>query len=76
MIRNKQPKNDSLFEGLSIIETIVVIMLPIVLTWLDYIILKDMFDFNWWVTLIIASLSTIGLIWLLTISVGWLMERD
>ena len=76
MIRKNPPKNNSVFEDLSIVETMVMILIPIALTFLDYIIIRDMFNFKWWVCLIISSVSTVCLIWLISVLVTWLMERD
>ena len=39
MIRKDPPKNNSVFDDLSIIETMVMILIPIAITFLDYMII-------------------------------------
>ena len=69
--RREQTKRTSLFEGMSLIEKITIITMPILLTFIDYMLLDSMFDFSKWVNITISITSTITLIGLLTLLISF-----
>jgi len=76
MIRKEFQKPKYPLDDLSFMEKVICIMIPVVLTWMDYMILTGMFNFKWWVTLSIASVSTVCIIWLISVLVTYILDRN
>ena len=76
MIRDKTPKRTSLFEGMGLIEKITSIILPIIMTFINYTMLDSIYGFQWWVNFIIAVSITSLLILFIAVLVTWLIGRD
>lgn len=77
MIRrhDKPPKYSSSLDNLSLIEKVVIILLPILITFVDYHIIDAMFGLLWWVSLIISITFTITIMTLISLLVTFLIER-
>ena len=71
---NSKPNKTSLLDGLSWIETVAFFGLPILITYVDYMIIESMFSFVWWVSLIISAGSTVLLIMFITMLITWLSD--
>jgi len=73
--RHDQHKKTSLFEGLSLIEKICMLVLPITMTWINHILIRDIIGLTTLVALIISSIITATLIGLIALLVNYLTER-
>ena len=74
--RRYESSSSSAWDGLSIIEKFAMIMLPIALTFIDYMITDAIFGFPKWLTACIAIGSTTLIIIALNLIVKWITERD
>ena len=76
MIRKNNPtKSNSIFDGLSVVEMFVIILIPVVLTGIGFVICNDMFGFNWLITLSMSVVFTISVVGLVILIVNFFMER-
>ena len=76
MIRKNNPtKSNSIFDGLSVVEMFVIILIPVVLTGIGYVISNDVFGFNWLITLGMSVVFTTSVIGLVILIVNFFMER-
>ena len=77
MIRKHKPnKPASIFDGLSIVEMLLITIIPIVLTAMSYVILTDLLGFNWLITFAISVASMCALIGAVIFAVNYMLERD
>ena len=71
----QQPHNYSAWDSMSFIEKIAMLGLPVMLTFVDYMIIDGMFGFVWWLSATIATVSTILLLTFLWWFITWVTER-
>ena len=77
MIRKHKPnKPASIFDGLSIVEMLLITIIPIVLTAMSYVILTDLLGFNWLITFAISVASMCAIIGVVIFAVNYMLERD
>ena len=77
MIRKHKPnKPASIFDGLSIVEMLIMAILPIVLTAMSYVILTDLLGLNWLLTFALSVASMCALIGVVIFAVNYMLERD
>ena len=77
MIRRHKPSNrkSSIFEGLSLIESFCIIVLPILITAINLILIRDILELTTLVSLIISSIITATFIVLIVLLINYLTER-
>ena len=76
MIRKNNPtKSNSIFDGLSVVEMFIIILIPVVLTGIGFVISNDVFGFNWLITLSMSVVFTISIVGLVILIVNFFMER-
>ena len=73
--RGNPSSNYSAWDNLSIIEKFALITLPIMLTCIDYFITEALFGLGHWITLSIATSSTIVIICGIWLLVTWLSDE-
>mgnify|MGYP001265311544 CR=1 FL=1 len=73
--RHEKNKKTSLFEGLSLIESFCIIVLPILITAINLILIRDILELTTLVSLIISSIITATFIVLIVLLINYLTER-
>tara|TARA_Y100001938_G_C7814879_1_gene293695 strand:+ start:156 stop:437 length:282 start_codon:yes stop_codon:yes gene_type:complete len=74
---NRHASRDySAWDNLGFIEKVAMILLPIMITFIDFMITDAIFGLPTWITMIIAVSSTIVLIAAIYIITGYLTGRD
>ena len=68
--------NYSVWDGMSSIEKLCMVGLPIGLTFIDYMMIDGMFGFVWWLSASVSVISTIVLYTLMWWFITWMSERD
>ena len=75
-MRGETSYNDSAWDGLSIIEKFVLIVMPCMLCFMAYKACEVIFGFVWWLNLIISIGITTLVITIIYLLSSWLVERD
>ena len=73
---NRHSSDYSAWDSLGFIEKVAMILLPIMITFIDFMITDAIFGLPTWITVIIAVLSTAFLIAGIYIISGYLTNRD